>query len=287
MADTDKVILITGAAGGLGKALALQFLSKGWWVFATDLQEPEYTDSHTISLFESRPEIKNHFRPLKMDVTSDESVAAVFNLVKDDALKLDIIINNAGTDDYFLLSETDVSRFKRIFEINVFGGYRVNQIFLPLLRTPGGRIIHISSESLNLIMPFMPYPLSKKLVEGYAKVLRQELRFRGIDVVIVRPGAIDTSLLKTVSGLTGSNDIRENNDQLKNAFHSFSSQASKEIGRIVTPEKVAEFIYKIACAFRPKAVYRINNMIQLRIVAILPFRLMEFLVRKRLIKERS
>lgn len=286
MVDTDKVILITGAGGGLGKALALQFLSKGWWVFATDLQEPEYTDSYTISLFESRPEIKNHFRPLKMDVTSDESVTAIFNLVKDDALKLDIIINNAGIDDYFLLSETDVKRFRRIFEVNVFGGYRVNQIFLPLLRTPGGRIIHISSESLNLIMPFMPYPLSKKLVEGYAKALRQELRFRGIDVVIVRPGAIDTSLLKTVSGLTVSNDNEENNDALKNAFHSFSTQASKEIGKIVTPEKVAEFTYKIACAFRPKAIYRINNMIQLRIVAILPFRLMEFLVRKRLIKKR-
>jgi len=287
MADTNKVVLITGAGGGLGKALTLIFLSKGWRVIATDLREPQYTDSHSISFFESQPDITNRFWSLKMDITLDESIAEVFALLKAKGIKLDIIINNAGIDDYFLLSEAAVSRFKRIFEVNVFGGYRVNQVFLPILQKPGGRIIHISSESLNLTMPFMPYPLTKKLVEGYAKAIRQELKFRGIDVVIIRPGAIGTELLKTVSGLSGKFENAEETDSLRKAFHSFCAQASKEIGRIVTPEKVAESIFRISNVSRPKAVYLINNMIQLKIITILPFWLMEFLVRKRLMKKNS
>jgi NAD(P)-dependent dehydrogenase (short-subunit alcohol dehydrogenase family) len=51
----------------------------------------------------------------------------------------------------------------------LFGSYRVNQVFLPVLKKPGGKIIHIGSESLNLTIPFMPYPISKNALERYAK----------------------------------------------------------------------------------------------------------------------
>ncbi|MCX6287486.1 MAG: SDR family NAD(P)-dependent oxidoreductase [Bacteroidetes bacterium] len=284
MPEREKVVFITGAGRGLGKALTLTFLSKGWWVVATDLEVPVYNDPQSFAWFAGHPELKNHICPLQMDVTSDESVASALSLVKDENFTVDLIINNAGIDNYFLLSEAPVSEFKRIFEVNVFGAYRVNQVFLPLVRRPGGRIIHIGSESLNLTMPFMAYPLSKKLVEGYAKALRQELRFHGIDVVVIRPGAINTELLKTVSGLTGKADADAGSDNLRTAFHAFASQASKEIGKVLSPQKVAEFIYSVSYKTRPKAVYRINNMLQLRIAALLPFSLLEQIVHKRLSK---
>jgi NAD(P)-dependent dehydrogenase (short-subunit alcohol dehydrogenase family) len=253
-------------------------------VFATDLEEPAYTDPLSLSLYERQPELTSHLRALKMDVTSDESVANVFSVLNDEHAKLDLIINNAGVDGYFLLSEAPASEFRRIFEVNVFGAYRVNQVFLHITRKPGGKIIHIGSESLNLTMPFMAYPLSKKLLEGYVKALRQELRFRGIDVVVVRPGAINTELLKTVSDLPVQTRDGESSDPLKAAFNSFASQASKEIGKVTSPEEIAGFIYKISYKNRPRAVYRINNMLQLRIAALLPFNLVENIVHKRLSK---
>jgi len=280
----EKSVLVTGAGRGLGKALALTYLSKGWNVIASDLSEPVYIDPQSLALFAGEPEMTNRFWSLKMDVTSDDDVAAAFAVVKVIPLELDLIINCAGIDNYFLLSEAPVIEFKRIFEVNVFGGYRVNQVFLPLLRSPGGRIIHIGSESLNLTMPFMAYPLSKKLVEGYARALRQELRFHGIDVVIVRPGAINTELLKTVSRLSGEPEDGTGNDLLKAAFHAFAFQASKEIGKIISPEKTAGLIYNISYKHRPKAVYRINNMLKLRIAAMLPSCLLENIVHKRLSK---
>ena len=284
MPETEKYVLITGAGRGLGKALALTFLAKGWRVLATDLVQPIYEDAGKPGLQALRQGSVKNLICLKMDVTSDESVAAAYALVNSENIRLDLVINNAGMDNYFLLSQAPVGKFKQMFEVNVFGAYRVNQVFLPLLRRPGGRIIHIGSESLNLAMPFMAYPLTKKLLEGYAKALRQELRFHGIDVVVIRPGAIDTELLQTVSRLGPGPGETNEGDPLKAAFYNFATQASKEIGKVISPATAAGFIYKVSCKHRPRAVYRINNMLQLRIAAMLPFSLVEKIVHKRLSK---
>ncbi len=285
MPDTKKSVLITGAGRGLGKALALTFLDKGWRVLATDLVQPVYEDANDTGLPADRQESKKKLICLLMDVTSDESVAAAYTAANAENIRLDLIINNAGMDNYFLLSEAPVGKFKQMFEVNVFGAYRVNQVFLPLLRRPGGRIIHIGSESLNLAMPFMTYPLTKKLLEGYSKALRQELRFHGIDVVVIRPGAINTELLQTVSKLGPATGETNEVDPLKTAFYTFASQASKEIGKVISPATAAGFIYNVSCKPRPRAVYRINNMLQLRIAAMLPFSLVERIVHRRLSKK--
>jgi len=276
-----STVLITGAAGGLGSALVKTFLSKGLNVIATDLIMPEYIpdlDSQAASAARDR------FHCYGMDVTDDESVHEVRSLLEKEKIIPGIIINNAGTDSYFLFSETPVSEFRRIFEVNCFGAYRVNQVFIPLLRKPGGRIIHIGSESLNLTLPFMPYPLTKKLLEGYAKALRQELKFIGIDVTVIRPGAIDTELLKTVSRLSEKQESCQDDNPVKKAFRSFTSQASGEVGKVISPLKAAEFIFRVSQTPNPRAVYRINNMLQLRIAAMLPFSLLEIAVHKRLSK---
>lgn len=285
MPEALKKVLITGAGRGLGKALALEFLSKGWIVAATDIAEPEFTDDNSMALFESHPQTRKNLLCFKMDVTSDESVAGVYKLFAEQKNTLSLIINNAGVDRYMLLSGAPVGEFRRIFEVNVFGAYRVNQVFLPLLKRPGSRIIHIGSESLNLAMPFMAYPLSKKLLEGYAKALRQELRFYGIDVVVIRPGAINTELLKTVSNLAKEVGREKPDDLLQQAFANFAQQAGKEIGKVISAAEAASFIYKVSCIPRPRAVYRINNMLQLRIAALLPFGLIEKAVHKRLGKK--
>jgi len=263
-----KTVLITGAAGGLGRSLTEVYLARDWKVIGTDIDPP--------LLKTVRPDSGHWFIP--MDVTSDDSVRSVCDQLKAGKIQLDLIINNAGVDRYFPLSEAPVNEIKQVFEVNFFGGYRVNQIFLPLIRKPGGRIILISSESLNLTVPFMPYPLSKKALEGYAKVLRQELGLQGIDVVIVRPGAIRTPLLNHVRNLGPAAGTW----QMAAPFRKFAEEAVKEIGRTISPEQAAAFIYQVSGIRNPAFLYRINNMLQLKIAALLPFRLMERMVRKRL-----
>ena len=264
----QRVVLITGAAHGLGRALATEFLSHGWRVIATDTD-----DLSMAGLLEN-----DRAWVMQMDVTSDESVMHAYDQVVKENIILDLVINNAGIDSYFPLSETPVEKFRQVFEVNVFGGYRVNQTFLPVIRKPGGRIIHISSESLQLTAPFMPYPMSKQLVESYAKALRIELKFIGIDVVIVRPGAINTKLLNVVRNL----EHASAGSSLENQFNRFAAAASKEIGKTISPRKAAEFIYRVSRIPHPASVYRINNMLQLRIAALFPYWFLEKLIYRRL-----
>jgi NAD(P)-dependent dehydrogenase (short-subunit alcohol dehydrogenase family) len=278
----EKVVLITGAAHGLGRALTTQFLSEGWRVVAADIDESSMFD------LKDNPNVLS----IHMDVTSDKSVESALEKVKTEKIIIDIIINNAGIDRYFPLSEAPVEMIKEVFEVNLFGGYRVNQTFLPVLKKPGGRILQISSESLHLNIPFMPYPISKMAVEGYAKTLRQELKFSGIDVVIVRPGAIRTGLLENVLNLksaarlpakqVSSPPAGEAGWRLSTQMGKFAEDAPKNIGKVFEPEEVASFIFKVSQKPKPRAVYKINNSLQLKIAALLPFSLVEKLVRRQL-----
>jgi NAD(P)-dependent dehydrogenase (short-subunit alcohol dehydrogenase family) len=278
MENKKSVVLITGAAGGLGMALSEKFLAMGWKVAAADLILPDMPGVAAVR------ERSADFLPLVMDVTSGESVAHAGDVFSSAFGRLDLIVNNAGIDRYMLLSEALTDDFKEVFEVNVFGAQRVNWVFLPMMTSPGGRIIFIGSESLNLALPFMPYPLSKKLLEGYARALRQELRFRGIEVTVVRPGAIQTKILQSLSSIKSFSASETSANRVKAAFNAFVSQAAAEVGHVTAPEDVASLVYRAAVCKKPAAVYRINNMLKLRIAALLPFSLTERVVFRKLSK---
>ena len=271
-------VLITGAANGLGRATALELARKGWNVIATDI------DRQGLDLFHGENGITMNI----MDVTSDGSVENVFNEVSQAVESIDLIINNAGKDCYFPLSEAPTDEIRKIFEINFFGAYRVNHTFLPMVKTPGGRIIHIGSETYHLTLPFMPYPLTKSALEAYAKVLRQELRLIGIDVIVIRPGAIQTQFVKNLSNIQYPAFAKASAGKsrltipLRSAFHKFTSSLHAEVGKVVSPEKAAEFIYRVSQIPHPRAVYRINNSLKLRLAARTPFRIMEKVMQKKL-----
>ncbi len=254
--ESGKSVLITGAAGGVGFSLTAIYRIRKWAVYATDIREDP--------------------RTAYMDVTSDSSVEALRDQLLQQNVHLDLIICNAGIDRYFPFSEAPVSQMKEIFEVNFFGAHRVIVSFLPLLRKPGGMIILVGSESLNLIAPFMPYPLTKNCLERYGKVLRQELRFLGVKVTVVRPGAIDTPLLKALNSISW--PVKD--PRLAAAFERFTGAASRGFGKVLTPGKAAYFIYKVSLKTRPKPLYRINNMWKLRLAALIPFSLTERIIHR-------
>ncbi len=265
---TPKTVLITGAMGGLGMALTREFRENGWKVIATDLESkiPKDKDPEDMVI------------KIAMDVSSDESVNTIANRLQSEQHQMDLIVNNAGIDSYFPLCETPVAKFKEIFEVNAFGCYRVIQNFLPLLKRPGGRIINISSEAVKINVPFMSYPVTKQTLEGYTRTLRQELRFLGIDVVLVRPGAINTPFLGYVKNMK--NPVPSS--LLKGPFDKFATQAPREIGKTIGPSVAAKFIVKTALVKNPKLVYKINNSIQLNVASMIPFWLIEKMVYRKL-----
>ena len=168
--------LITGAGGGMGSALCRLLTGKGDKVWGIDRVSGEGAGGWPV---------------IPADVTDSEGLRLAFERVSAEAGKLDGIIHTAGVYDLNSLVEMPEEDFLRDFNVNLFGAFRVNQLFLPLLRE-NGRIVIVSSELAPLSpLPFTGvYAVTKTALDRYAAALRMELQLLGHRVIVLRPGAV-------------------------------------------------------------------------------------------------
>jgi NAD(P)-dependent dehydrogenase (short-subunit alcohol dehydrogenase family) len=161
--------------------------------------------------------------------------------------------------------------WKRIFAVNLDAVYRVNRTFLPLL-APKARILITTSELAPLDpLPFTGiYAITKTALDAYASSLRMELQLLGIDVAVIRPGAVKTDLL-TVS--TGELDrfCRNTRVYTYNAAR-FKRIVDRTEAKNVPPEAIANTAVRALTARRPKYVYNLNRNPLLRLLNALPAR---------------
>lgn len=177
---TSQVVLITGAASGIGLATAELLRTQGYRVFGTSRSPGQYSVST--------------FPLLALDVHSDESVRACVRNVLEQAGRIDVLINNAGTGLSGAVEETMLPEAQTVFETNFFGIVRMTQAVLPTMRQQrSGKIIMMSSGGGILGVPFRAfYVASKFALEGYSESLRHEVRPFGITVSLVEPGFVST-----------------------------------------------------------------------------------------------
>ena len=237
---------------------------KGWFVFALDRALPEGGE---------------RILPLTADVTSEESLALAKEAVAKVTPRLDAVVHLAGIYVLDSLVEMEEEKFRRAFDVNVFGVYRVNRAFLPLLGR-GGRIVITSSELAPLDpLPFTGlYAVTKSTVEKYAYSLRMELGLLGISVAVLRPGAVDT-------GMLGVSTRELDRFVEKTELYSCNARRFKGIverveARCVPPERVAERVVKILSARRPKYVYKINRNPLLLLLDALPQRMQTRIIQR-------
>ena len=172
----------------------------------------------------------------------------------------------------------DEKRFTRIFDINVFGVFRINQIFAPML-TKGSRIIITSSELAPLDpLPFTGiYAITKAALDRYAYSLRMELQLLGIKVSVLRPGAVDTGMLGVST--TALDRFCESTSLYSCNAKRFKNIVEGVEARKVSPEKVGNLALKILEAKRPRQVYKINRNPLLLLLNVLPPRLATFIIK--------
>ena len=176
--DSQKVVLITGASSGIGKATAKLLSKNGYKVYGT-----------------SRKDIKSDFfEMVQMDVTDDTSVSNAIDYIVKKEGKIDILINNAGVGVAGPIEDTYIDEVRHQFEINFIGVVKTCQKVLPVMREKGGGlIINIASMAGQIGLPFQGfYSASKFAVEGFSEALRLEVMQFGVDIVIVEPGDIAT-----------------------------------------------------------------------------------------------
>lgn len=248
MVDTRPVALVTGASSGVGQATALALGGKGFRVFGTS-RAPSSTPGG--------------FELLPLDVRDDASVAACVAAVTARALRLDLLVNNAGFEQAGALEELSLEEARAQFETNFFGVVRMVKEVLPIMRGQrSGRIINVSSLAGLAPIPFMGiYSASKFALDGYTEALRLEVSPLGILVSQVEPGFLHTPMMGNRK--SSARTIGDYDPWRERAYAAIREAEEKGPG----PELVAETVARIATSRRPRLRYLVGG--QAKFVAAL------------------
>lgn len=259
-----QTAIVTGAAGGLGKAVVRSLLAKDFHVIALDINVTGLDDLAGTQNLEIHPfDITNHTRV--------KQLPSEFNF---EEKGLDALICLAGAYGIFPVTENDPEAFSNIMSVNFHANVSLVNAMLKPLIIKQGRVVIISSESHKIQAMFQPYMISKAALEAYARTAWQELALKGVWLSIIRPGAIDTPLLNWMYEDESGNEASVYSKE----FSASLKQSKKMVGRKTTPEKVAAKVIHAATSRWPKRVYRVNNNPVLTLITLLPPRIIDRMI---------
>jgi NAD(P)-dependent dehydrogenase (short-subunit alcohol dehydrogenase family) len=245
-------VLISGASRGIGRATALRLARAGWTVYAT-VRRPE--DGEELVAEAAGAEL----RPLQLDVTSDEQIAALEQVLPE---RLDAIVNNAGIVVSGPLETLAAADVREQFEVNVVGAVALTNLVLPRLRAARGRILFVSSLSGIISTPMTgAYNASKFAIEAIADAWRLELRPWGVKVILVEPAMTDTDLWRNAPE-TLESEAAEMTAEHRDLYGEHLEGMRRTIPRIQKMAKpvdgVAATIERALTASRPRARYPVG-----------------------------
>jgi NAD(P)-dependent dehydrogenase (short-subunit alcohol dehydrogenase family) len=195
MAFKNKIVIITGAAGGIGRALTTRFLNEGANVCAVDIST-EVLDKLSAD-FKNIPELFT----VVADISSEESTKSLHDKVKEKWGAADVVINNAGWFPFTDFEDISFEEWQKVIGINLNGNFLMTKALLPLLKeSKAGRIVNISSGSFLNPPPNQTHYVSAKAgVIGFTRALAVSLGKYNITVNAITPGLTATpSLVKSV-----------------------------------------------------------------------------------------
>ncbi|TXM74576.1 SDR family NAD(P)-dependent oxidoreductase [Methylobacterium sp. WL12] len=187
----NRTAVVTGAASGIGRALAVGLAARGCNLALADRNVAGLEETERM-IATNRVRISRH----ALDVADREAVAALPAVVEAAHGGLDLLVNNAGVAVGGTFDDVTEADFEWLFEINFWGVVRMTRAFLPLLRAqPEARIVNLSS-LYGLIAPpgQTAYAASKFAVRGFSQALAHELAGSSVGVTVVHPGGVATSV---------------------------------------------------------------------------------------------
>ena len=227
-----KVVCITGVAGGIGAATAVQFLQAGWSVVGVDrvasFSESPFSGSETA------------FRYVCADLANPTSIQRIFDDIRQREKRLDALVNNAAVQLVKNLVDTEPDEWDTTMAVNVRAVYLTMKHAYPLLRVKGGSVVNVSSvHAFCTSLSMAAYAASKGAIVSLTRAAAIEMGAHKIRVNAILPGATDTPMLR--SGLTrdhaGSGSLRRKTAHL----------ASKHVlGRIGDPDEIAAMVLVLA-----------------------------------------
>jgi dehydrogenase/reductase SDR family member 7B len=191
----DKVVLITGASSGIGRALAVEFARHGARLVLV-ARNAEKLKAVALSL-------PGQHRVLPADVTKPDEVEGAVAA----AGRIDVLVNNAGIGHCAALADMSLDEFRTVMETNFFGVFHFLKSVLPgMIERRSGLVIQISSVNGFCSVPLgSAYCASKFALEGLSQSVRIELHQHNVRMLIVRPGVIDTKFFDNSKGFRQNN----------------------------------------------------------------------------------
>ncbi len=228
--NTSRTLLLTGGSGGIGKATAGLFASRGWQVYELSRHGSSYAGVTHITC----------------DVSSSEQVRNAVDEVMQLTDHIDVVISNAGMGISGPVEFTPVEEAKRQFDVNFFGALSLVQAVLPVLRRQMyGRIIFTSSVAAVLSVPYQSmYSASKAALNAMALALANEVRSYHIQVSCLMPGDVATGFTSARAKGTEGADVYPRAEQAVAAME-------KDEQNGMSAEKMATALWRIAISRFP------------------------------------
>jgi NAD(P)-dependent dehydrogenase (short-subunit alcohol dehydrogenase family) len=224
----DRTAVVTGAASGIGRAVAVSLARRGCHLALADVNRAGLADTAAL-VAPHGVRASQHL----LDVANPEAVAALPEAVLAEHERADVLVNNAGVAVGGAFEEVSGADFEWLFAINFWGVVRMTRAFLPVLRASDeARIVNLSSVLGLIATPRqVAYCASKFAVRGFSEALRQELAGSTVGVTVVHPGGIATA-------------ISENARVPKGATPEEIAPRRAEMGKLLVmpPEKAGEII---------------------------------------------
>ena len=244
----DKVIIITGASSGIGKALAFSFGREGAKIVITGRKEAPLME---VSQELTKAGIENFALVSDVSIETD-NVEMVEKTIKQYG-KIDVLINNAGISMRSMFEDCDLNVIKSLMDINFWGTVYATKYALPHIKATKGSIVGVSSIAGYRGLPVRTgYSASKFAVNGFLEALRTELLRTGIHVLTACPGFTASNIRVAALGSDGNS----------------KGETMRDEGKMMSSEEVADRILKavknrdrdMILTFKGKAIIWINKL---------------------------
>ena len=251
-ADADseqRAVLITGASTGIGRKITEVFAEQGYFVYAGARKQEDIDALNAIE----------NVQAIELDVTIQEQIDAAVATVNTGGRGLHGLINNAGVYIGGPLIDVDLEEFKWLMDVNVYGVYRMNQAFAPMIIESQGRISTIGSISGTLAGRFSgQYSMSKHAIEAYTDSLAAEIEPLGVKVSVIEPGNYDSAIGDSAKART----LKKNEEYARKGSpfaEDFEQWINRDWGRsqYKSPDEVAEAALHAMFADEPLRRYMV------------------------------
>ena len=271
MADNGRrVVLITGASSGIGRACADYLHRQGFRVYGTSRQAPTPPTDRGDGE-------QGSFALIKMDVNQEDSVEAAVAEIMAEAGRIDVVVNNSGIGVAGAVEDTSLAEAQAQMDTNFFGALRVCRAVLPIMRTQrAGTIVNVSSIAGRIGIPFQAlYSASKFALEGMTEALRMEVKPYGIRVVLIEPGDFKTGFTANRRKVAASGPGSVYQERFLNSLRVMEAD---EMGG-AEPEQVARQLERIILSRSPRLRYAVGPLFErvaIHLKKVVPARFFEW-----------